>query len=105
MYQKYLDAVNLHVAWLNASEIQSEMIENIVLSYNTILKEMKDVLINSIVKYDFCLMAVAVFFLCQVSKADDIISKKIYIVSKISIQVFTKLYLESIQVKVKKFKK
>jgi len=85
MYQKYLDAVNLHVAWLNASEIQSEMIENIVLSYNTILKEMKDVLISSIVKYDFCLMAVAVFFLCQVSKADDIISKDICIVFKVNI--------------------
>lgn len=75
MYRKYLDAVNLHVAWLNASETQSGMVENIVSSYNVILKEMQDVLISSIVKYDFRPMAVAVLFLCQVSKADKRIRK------------------------------
>ncbi|XP_071565902.1 GPI ethanolamine phosphate transferase 2 isoform X1 [Temnothorax nylanderi] len=66
VYRKYLDAVNLHAAWLNASETQRWMVENIVLSYNAILKEMKDALISSIIKYDFRPMAVAVFFLCQI---------------------------------------
>lgn len=73
MYRKYLDAVSLHVAWLNTSETQSGMVENIVSSYNAILKEMKDALISSIVKYDFRPMAIAVLFLCQVSKVDNII--------------------------------
>lgn len=58
--------MNLHAAWLNASETQSGMVENIILSYNTILKEMKDTLISSIIKYDFRPMAVAVLFLCQI---------------------------------------
>lgn len=59
--------MNLHAAWLNASEIQSEVVENIVSSYNTILKEMKSALISSIIKYNFRPMAVAMLFLCQVS--------------------------------------
>ncbi|XP_071648879.1 GPI ethanolamine phosphate transferase 2 isoform X2 [Temnothorax longispinosus] len=66
VYRKYLDAVNLHAAWLNASETQRGMVEMIVLSYNAILKEMKDALISSIIKYDFRSMVVAVFFLCQI---------------------------------------
>lgn len=67
VYRKYLDTVNLHAAWLNASEIQSGMVKNIVSSYNAILKEMKDALISSTIKYDFRPMAVAMLFLCQVS--------------------------------------
>lgn len=66
VYRKYLDAVNLHAAWLNASETQSEIAENIVSSYNAILKEMKDVIISNIIEYDFCPIGVAVIFLCQI---------------------------------------
>ncbi|XP_011874457.1 PREDICTED: GPI ethanolamine phosphate transferase 2 isoform X2 [Vollenhovia emeryi] len=66
VYRKYLDAVNLHVAWLNASETQHGMVENVVSSYHAILEEMKDAIISNIIKYDFPSMIVAVFFLCQI---------------------------------------
>lgn len=57
--------MNLHAAWLNTNETQSA--ENIVSSYNAILKEMKDAIIGSIIKYDFRPIGVAMIFLCQVS--------------------------------------
>ncbi|XP_020292494.1 GPI ethanolamine phosphate transferase 2 isoform X2 [Pseudomyrmex gracilis] len=63
--RKYTDTVYHHVTWLNASEKSSEAVENIVSSYNAILKEMKEALITSVVEYDFRPMIVAVIFLCQ----------------------------------------
>ncbi|XP_012537331.1 GPI ethanolamine phosphate transferase 2 isoform X2 [Monomorium pharaonis] len=66
IHRKYLSAVNLYAVWLSMSGIQNGMVENIVSSYNTILKEMKDTLISSIVEYDFFPMAIAVLFLCQI---------------------------------------
>ncbi|XP_011337922.2 GPI ethanolamine phosphate transferase 2 isoform X2 [Ooceraea biroi] len=65
--QKYADTVKLHVTWLNGNENSSEMgVEGIVSSYNTILKQMKNALISSMVKYDFRSMIAAVFLLCQI---------------------------------------
>ncbi|KAL0110564.1 hypothetical protein PUN28_013867 [Cardiocondyla obscurior] len=67
IYRKYLDVVKLHATWLNASGIQNKMVvENIISSYNSILKEMKNAIIGSIIKYDFRSMIVAIFFLCQI---------------------------------------
>ncbi|GAB1868560.1 GPI ethanolamine phosphate transferase 2 [Camponotus japonicus] len=66
IYRKYLDAVNLHAAWLKTNERSSRMFEIIVSSYNTILAEMKDALISSIVEYDFRPIALAVLFQCQI---------------------------------------
>ncbi|KAL6424028.1 hypothetical protein ACFW04_009733 [Cataglyphis niger] len=64
--RKYLDAVNLHAAWLNMNEKSSRMAGMIVSSYNVILTEMKNTLISRIVEYDFCPMALAVLFQCQI---------------------------------------
>ncbi|KYN05182.1 GPI ethanolamine phosphate transferase 2 [Cyphomyrmex costatus] len=61
--QKYVNAVDLHVAWMNSNKTD---IEDIIFSYKQILNEMKGTIINSIVKYDFRLMTVAVFALCQI---------------------------------------
>jgi len=63
-----VDTIKLHVAWLNGNGNSNGMVESIISSYNAILKEMKNTLINNMVKYDFCLMIVAVFLLCQVSE-------------------------------------
>lgn len=70
VYRKYLDAVNLHAAWLKENERSSRMVGMIVSSYNAILTEMKAALISSIVEYDFRPMALAMLFQCQVSKID-----------------------------------
>ncbi|CAL1678430.1 unnamed protein product [Lasius platythorax] len=66
VYRKYLDAVNLHAAWLKANERSSRMVGMIVSSYNAILTEMKAALISSIVEYDFRPMALAMLFQCQI---------------------------------------
>ncbi|XP_011630647.1 GPI ethanolamine phosphate transferase 2 isoform X1 [Pogonomyrmex barbatus] len=69
--QRYLDAVNLHVAWLNTSEKQSEMVKNIVSSYNAILKEMKDTLITCMIEYGYFgplgIAIVLLFEICVIS--------------------------------------
>ncbi|XP_012230404.2 GPI ethanolamine phosphate transferase 2 [Linepithema humile] len=66
VHRKYLNTVKLHADWLKASDNPSGMVENIVLSYNAILKEMKDALISSMVKHDFRPMVIAMLFLCQI---------------------------------------
>ncbi|XP_014471652.1 PREDICTED: GPI ethanolamine phosphate transferase 2 [Dinoponera quadriceps] len=66
IHRKYRNTVKLHIGWLNANEKPSEMVENIVSSYNAILKEMKATLIASMVKYDIRSMAAAVFFLFHI---------------------------------------
>nr|XP_012144892.1 PREDICTED: GPI ethanolamine phosphate transferase 2 isoform X1 [Megachile rotundata] len=66
-YQKYLKAVKLHSAWLNTKDHSNDMINNIVFSYKTALKEMKEVLINSMIKYDFQIITIAISFLCHIT--------------------------------------
>lgn len=66
VYQKYLNAVNLHTAWLKTYDRSSKMAKTIVSSYNDILVEMKVALISRIVEYDFRPMAVAILFQCQI---------------------------------------
>ena len=51
--KKYLEAVKLHNAWLNTKDHPNDMTDDIALLYKTALKEMKEVLINSMIKYDF----------------------------------------------------
>lgn len=65
-YQKYLEAIKLHNAWLDTKDHPDDMADDIVLSYKTALKEMKEILINSTVKYDFQIITIAIFFLCPV---------------------------------------
>ncbi|XP_032688057.1 GPI ethanolamine phosphate transferase 2 [Odontomachus brunneus] len=66
IHRKYRNTVRLHIGWLNANEKPSEMVENIVSSYNAILKEMKTALITSMVKYDIRSMTAAVLFLLHI---------------------------------------
>ncbi|KAF3420554.1 hypothetical protein E2986_01438 [Frieseomelitta varia] len=65
-YHKYLEAIKLHNAWLNTKDHPDDMTDDIVLSYKTALKGMKEILISSIVKYDFQIITVAIIFLCQI---------------------------------------
>ncbi|KOC61014.1 GPI ethanolamine phosphate transferase 2 [Habropoda laboriosa] len=65
-YQKYLEAIKLHNAWLNTKDHPNDMTDDIVSSYQTALKGMKEMLINSAVKYDFQLITVAIFFLSHI---------------------------------------
>ncbi|CAK9834102.1 GPI ethanolamine phosphate transferase 2 [Anthophora retusa] len=66
-YQKYLDAVNLHNAWLNTKDHPNDMTDDIVSSYQTALKGMKEMLINSAIKYDFQLITIAISFLSHIT--------------------------------------
>lgn len=65
-YQKYLEAIKLHNAWLTTKDHQSDMADDIVLSYKIALKGMKEACTKSIIKYDFYMITVAIFFLCHV---------------------------------------
>ncbi|XP_076680624.1 GPI ethanolamine phosphate transferase 2, catalytic subunit-like isoform X3 [Andrena cerasifolii] len=65
-YQKYLEAIKLHNAWLNTKDHPNDITDDIVLSYKLALKGMKEVLINSMIKYDFHIITVAILFLCHV---------------------------------------
>ncbi|XP_043251717.1 GPI ethanolamine phosphate transferase 2 [Colletes gigas] len=65
-YQKYLEAVKLHNAWLNTKDHPNDMTDDIVLSYKIALKGMKEALINNLIKYDFHIITVAIFFLCHI---------------------------------------
>ncbi|OAD62584.1 GPI ethanolamine phosphate transferase 2 [Eufriesea mexicana] len=66
-YQKYLEAIKLHNAWLDTKDQSDDMTDDIVLSYKTALKGMKEILINSTVKYDFQIITIAIFFLCHIT--------------------------------------
>lgn len=72
-YHKYLEAIKLHNAWLNTKDHPDDMTDDIVFSYKTALKGMKDILISSIVKYDFQIITIAIIFLCQVRIKDSLI--------------------------------
>ncbi|XP_076621223.1 phosphatidylinositol glycan anchor biosynthesis class G isoform X3 [Colletes latitarsis] len=65
-YQKYLEAVKLHNAWLTTKDHPNDMTDDIVLSYKIALKGMKEALINNLIKYDFHIITVAIFFLCHI---------------------------------------
>lgn len=65
-YHKYLEAIKLHNAWLNIKDHPDSMTDDIVLCYKTALKGMKEVLMNSIIKYDFQIITIAIIFLCHV---------------------------------------
>ncbi|KYQ59999.1 GPI ethanolamine phosphate transferase 2, partial [Trachymyrmex zeteki] len=66
-YQKYLDAADLHLDWLNSNETQRDRnIENIALSYHAVLNAMKNLVTNHIVNYDFRLIIVALIVMLQV---------------------------------------
>ncbi|XP_076172790.1 phosphatidylinositol glycan anchor biosynthesis class G isoform X2 [Ptiloglossa arizonensis] len=65
-YQKYLEAIKLHNAWLTTKDHQSDMADDIVLSYKIALKGMKEACTKSIIKYDFYMITVAIFFLCHI---------------------------------------
>ncbi|XP_076292215.1 phosphatidylinositol glycan anchor biosynthesis class G isoform X1 [Lasioglossum baleicum] len=62
-YQKYKEALKLHTAWLNTKDHPNDMTDDIILSYKYALKGMKELLINSMIKYDFHVIVVAMFFL------------------------------------------
>ncbi|KZC05549.1 GPI ethanolamine phosphate transferase 2, partial [Dufourea novaeangliae] len=62
-YQKYMEAIKLHIAWLNTKDHTNDITDDIVLSYKAALKGMKELLISSMIKYDFHLITVAIFFL------------------------------------------
>ncbi|XP_017882282.1 GPI ethanolamine phosphate transferase 2 [Ceratina calcarata] len=66
-YQKYLEAIKLHNAWLNTKNNPADTTDDIVLSYKIALQEMKGILINSTVKYDFPIITIAILFLCQIA--------------------------------------
>nr|XP_034180311.1 GPI ethanolamine phosphate transferase 2 [Osmia lignaria] len=66
-YKKYLEAVKLHNAWLNTKDHPNDMTDDIALLYKTALKEMKEVLINSMIKYDFQIIIISIFFLCHIT--------------------------------------
>ncbi|CAD1478308.1 unnamed protein product, partial [Heterotrigona itama] len=53
-YQKYLEAIKLHNAWLNTKDHPDDMTDDIVLSYKTALKGMKEILMSSII---ICILA------------------------------------------------
>lgn len=65
-YEKYLEAIKLHSAWLNTKDHPNEVADDIVLSYRIALKGMKEILINSTVKYDFPVITIAIILLCHV---------------------------------------
>lgn len=58
----------MHVNWLNTYDKPNKMVENIILSYDTILKDMREVLINSMIKCDVSLLILAILCLCHVSR-------------------------------------
>ncbi|CAL7933068.1 unnamed protein product [Xylocopa violacea] len=66
-YKKYLEAIKLHSAWLNTKDHPDGMTNDIVLFYRTALKSMKEILVNSTIKYDFQIITVATFFLCHIT--------------------------------------
>lgn len=70
IHRKYRNTVRLHIGWLNANEKPVKMVENIVSSYNAILKEMKTALIANMVKYDIRSMTTAVLFLFHVGRTN-----------------------------------
>ncbi|XP_015438915.1 PREDICTED: GPI ethanolamine phosphate transferase 2 [Dufourea novaeangliae] len=65
-YQKYMEAIKLHIAWLNTKDHTNDITDDIVLSYKAALKGMKELLISSMIKYDFHLITVAIFFLSHI---------------------------------------
>lgn len=65
-YKKYLEAIKLHNAWLNTKDHPNGITDDIVLSYKIALKEMKEILINNTIKYDFQIITIAIIFLCHV---------------------------------------
>nr|XP_033197814.1 GPI ethanolamine phosphate transferase 2 [Bombus vancouverensis nearcticus] len=65
-YHKYLEAIKLHNAWLNIKDHPDGMTDDIVLCYKTALKGMKEVLMYSIIKYDFQIITISIIFLCHI---------------------------------------
>ncbi|XP_076764816.1 GPI ethanolamine phosphate transferase 2, catalytic subunit-like [Xylocopa sonorina] len=66
-YEKYLEAMRLHIAWLNSRDHPNDTINDIVLSYRLALQNMKELLINSTIKYDFQIIMMATLFLCHIT--------------------------------------
>ncbi|XP_053996555.1 GPI ethanolamine phosphate transferase 2 isoform X1 [Hylaeus anthracinus] len=65
-YQKYLEAIKLHNAWLTTKDYPNHVGDDIVLSYKVALKGMKEMLISSMIKFDLHIITVAIFFLCHI---------------------------------------
>nr|XP_033336582.1 GPI ethanolamine phosphate transferase 2 isoform X1 [Megalopta genalis] len=65
-YQKYKEALKLHTAWLNTKDHPNDMTDDIVTSYKYALKGMKELLINSMIKYNFPVIIVSTFFLSHI---------------------------------------
>ncbi|XP_031837371.2 phosphatidylinositol glycan anchor biosynthesis class G isoform X1 [Nomia melanderi] len=65
-YKKYIEAIKLHSAWLNTKDHPNDMTDDITTSYKTALKGMKELLINNMIKYDFHIITVAIFFLSHI---------------------------------------
>ncbi|XP_076235195.1 phosphatidylinositol glycan anchor biosynthesis class G isoform X2 [Calliopsis andreniformis] len=64
-YKKYLEAIKLHHVWLRSKDHSNNMTDDIIFSYKLALKGMKEILIHNMIKYDFHIITIALFFLCH----------------------------------------
>ncbi|XP_066585138.1 GPI ethanolamine phosphate transferase 2 isoform X2 [Prorops nasuta] len=64
-FKQYLNAVELHVKWLNSTDASDSIARNILKTYEDALYGMREILISSMTKYDTYLLIISIIILCH----------------------------------------
>ena len=65
-YKNYQNAIKLHAAWLNTKSSPNDVVQDIVQFYEAATKEMKNILMGTLLEYDLHSMILAMILLCHV---------------------------------------
>ncbi|XP_001607537.2 GPI ethanolamine phosphate transferase 2 [Nasonia vitripennis] len=92
-YKNYQNAIKLHAAWLNTNSQPNDMVDDIIIMYQSAIMDMKKRLTSNLLEYDVQVLTLAIIFMGQILYISTSTEKSTPISYKQFLTIFVASYM------------